>query len=60
VLGAGTTANHTESLRAKFKRLVARGVVTEPEPACSSSASPPPAALRNGHSAIPEGVYRAL
>ncbi len=31
-LGVGTTANHTESLRAKLKRLVARGVLTEPEP----------------------------
>ena len=31
-LGIGTTANHTESLRAKLKRLVARGVLTEPEP----------------------------
>jgi len=26
-LGVGTTANHTESLRAKLKRLVARGVL---------------------------------
>jgi hypothetical protein len=31
-LGVGTTANHTESLRAKLKRLVARGVLIEPEP----------------------------
>lgn len=31
-LGVDTTANHTESLRAKLKRLVARGVPTEPEP----------------------------
>lgn len=31
-LGAGTTANDTESLRAKLKRLVARHVLAEPEP----------------------------
>jgi hypothetical protein len=52
-LGTGTSANHTESLRAKLKRLVARGVLTEPEsglftlaqPATSSS-NPEPTALR--------------
>jgi hypothetical protein len=32
LLGVGTTANHTESLRAKLKRLVVRGVLTEAEP----------------------------
>lgn len=31
-LGTGTTAQHTENLRAKLKRLVARKVLTEPEP----------------------------
>lgn len=31
-LGIGTTANHTESLRAKLKRLVARGVLSENTP----------------------------
>jgi polyhydroxyalkanoate synthesis regulator phasin len=31
-LGIGTTANHTESLRAKLKRLVTRGVLTEDQP----------------------------
>lgn len=31
-LGIGTTANHTESLRAKLKRLVTRGVLTENTP----------------------------
>ena len=31
-LGVGTTANHTESLRAKLKRLVTRGVLTEDRP----------------------------
>lgn len=28
----GTTANHTESLRAKLKRLVTRGVLAEDQP----------------------------
>jgi hypothetical protein len=31
-LGVLTTANHTEGLRAKLKRLVARGVLTEDRP----------------------------
>ncbi|MER7009698.1 hypothetical protein ABT297_42575, partial [Dactylosporangium sp. NPDC000555] len=31
-LGTGTTAKDTEGLRAKLKRLVARGVLTESEP----------------------------
>lgn len=31
-LGTGTAAKNTESLRAKLKRLVARGILTEPEP----------------------------
>jgi hypothetical protein len=31
-LGVATTANHTESLRAKLKRLVARAVLTEDRP----------------------------
>lgn len=31
-LGIATTANHTESLRAKLKRLVTRGVLTEDRP----------------------------
>lgn len=31
-LGIGTTANHTETLRAKLKRLVNRGVLTEDQP----------------------------
>lgn len=31
-LGVGTTANHTETLRAKLKRLVNRGVLTEDQP----------------------------
>jgi len=39
-LGVGTTANHTESLRAKLKRLVARGVLTETEPGMFTLAQP--------------------
>jgi hypothetical protein len=31
-LGIGTAAKDVEGLRAKLKRLVARGVLTEPEP----------------------------
>ena len=31
-LGVGTTANHTEGLRAKLKRLVIRGMLTEDRP----------------------------
>jgi hypothetical protein len=31
-LGVDPTANHTESLRAKLKRMVTRGVLTEDEP----------------------------
>jgi hypothetical protein len=39
-LGVGATANHTESLRAKLKRLVARGVLTEPGPGLFTLAQP--------------------
>ncbi len=38
-LGVGTTANDTESLRAKLKRLVARHVLLEPEPGLFALAS---------------------
>ncbi|WP_242606295.1 hypothetical protein [Protofrankia symbiont of Coriaria ruscifolia] len=31
-LGAGTDPRHVESMRAKLKRLVDRGVLTEPDP----------------------------
>jgi hypothetical protein len=41
-LGVQVTANHTESLRAKLKRLVARGVLTEPEPGLFTLAQPAP------------------
>jgi hypothetical protein len=50
-LGVGTTANDTESLRSKLKRLVARHVLLEPEPglftlaSAASSAENPPAGL---------------
>ncbi|MFI5897821.1 hypothetical protein ACIA5D_47840 [Actinoplanes sp. NPDC051513] len=40
-LGIGTTANDTESLRAKLKRLVARGVLTENQPALVALAPTP-------------------
>lgn len=32
ILGIGTEPRHTESVRAKLKRLVDRGILTEPEP----------------------------
>ena len=48
-LGTGTAAKNTESLRAKLKRLVNRGVLTEPESGlfalaqpATSSPDPPP------------------
>ena len=48
-LGTGTAAKNTESLRAKLKRLVARGVLTEPDsglfaltPAMTSNLDPTP------------------
>jgi hypothetical protein len=41
-LGAGTTANDTESLRAKLKRLVARQILTEPEPGMFTLVPPTP------------------
>lgn len=40
-LGVGTTANHTESLRAKLKRLVTRGVLTEDQPGLFALAPTP-------------------
>ena len=40
-LGVGTTANHTESLRAKLKRLVTRGVLTEDQPGLFTLAPAP-------------------
>ncbi|AJT69861.1 hypothetical protein T261_8267 [Streptomyces lydicus] len=32
ILGSGTEPRHTESVRAKLKRLVDRDILTEPEP----------------------------
>ena len=40
-LGTGTTANHTEGLRAKLKRLTARGVLTEDQPGLFALAPSP-------------------
>lgn len=42
-LGMAATANHTESLRAKLKRLVNRGVLTEDQPGLFALASAPAA-----------------
>jgi hypothetical protein len=39
-LGMGTTANDTERLRAKLKRMVARSVLTEDEPGLFTLAPP--------------------
>jgi hypothetical protein len=39
-LGTGTAAKNTESLRAKLKRLVARGVLTEPDSGLFTLAQP--------------------
>jgi hypothetical protein len=39
-LGTGTAAKNTESLRAKLKRLVNRGVLTEPESGLFALAQP--------------------
>jgi hypothetical protein len=40
ILGTGTAAKNTENLRAKLKRLVTRGVLTEPEPGLFTLAQP--------------------
>jgi hypothetical protein len=40
-LDVGVTANHTESLRAKLKRLVNRGVLTEDQPGLFTLAPAP-------------------
>jgi hypothetical protein len=41
-LGTGTAAKNTESLRAKLKRLVNRGVLTGPEAGLFTLTQPPP------------------
>ncbi|KPC59129.1 hypothetical protein [Streptomyces chattanoogensis] len=43
-LGLGTEPRHTESARAKLKRLVGRGILAEPEPGLFTHAKPTPAA----------------
>jgi len=42
-LGPGTEPRHTEGMRAKLKRLVNRGILTEPEPGLFTLTQPPPA-----------------
>ncbi|UJB40120.1 tektin family protein [Streptomyces sp. A1-5] len=42
-LGLGTEARHTENTRAKLKRLVARGILTEPGPGIFTLAKAAPA-----------------
>jgi hypothetical protein len=42
-LGLGTEPRHTEGIRAKLKRLVNRGILTEPEPGLFTLTQPPPA-----------------
>ncbi|MFF2149593.1 hypothetical protein [Kitasatospora sp. NPDC058190] len=42
-LGLGTEARHTEGTRAKLKRLVSRGILTEPEPGLFTLTNPAPA-----------------
>ncbi|MCZ1012834.1 hypothetical protein [Streptomyces noursei] len=41
-LGLRTEPRHTESTRAKLKRLVNRGILTEPEPGLFTLARPAP------------------
>jgi hypothetical protein len=41
-LGTGTEPRHTEGMRAKLKRLVNRGILTEPEPGLFSLTQPTP------------------
>ncbi|KOU33766.1 hypothetical protein ADK54_41640 [Streptomyces sp. WM6378] len=43
ILGIGTEPRHTESVRAKLKRLVDRDILTEPEPGLFTPAQPAPA-----------------
>lgn len=39
----GTEPRHTEGMRAKLKRLVNRGILTEPEPGLFTLTQPTPA-----------------
>ncbi|MGW2256245.1 hypothetical protein ACWCXH_39900 [Kitasatospora sp. NPDC001660] len=43
-LGLGTEPRHTEGTRAKLKRLVSRGILTEPEPGLFTLTNSAPAA----------------
>ncbi|WP_030800745.1 hypothetical protein [Streptomyces sp. NRRL S-337] len=43
ILGIGTEPRHTESVRAKLKRLVDRDILTEPEPGLFTLTQPTPA-----------------
>jgi hypothetical protein len=43
ILGIGTEPRHTESIRAKLKRLVDRDLLAEPEPGLFAPAQPAPA-----------------
>ncbi|GAB2991519.1 hypothetical protein GCM10023080_066590 [Streptomyces pseudoechinosporeus] len=43
ILGIGTEPRHTESIRAKLKRLVDRDILTEPEPGLFAFTQPAPA-----------------
>jgi hypothetical protein len=56
-LGVGTTANHTESLRVKLKRLVLRGVLTEAEPGLFTLTQPATAVLTHAR-VIPDMAPR--
>ncbi|WP_251062432.1 MULTISPECIES: hypothetical protein [unclassified Streptomyces] len=42
-LGTRTEPRHTEGMRAKLKRLVSRGILTESEPGLFTLTQPPPA-----------------
>lgn len=42
ILGIGTEPRHTESIRAKLKRLVDRDILAEPEPGLFTPAQPAP------------------
>ncbi|MFE7526670.1 hypothetical protein ACFU7Y_13200 [Kitasatospora sp. NPDC057542] len=44
-LGLGTEPRHTEGTRAKLKRLVTRGILTEPEPGLFALTNPTPGTL---------------
>lgn len=49
-LGTGTEPRHTEGIRAKLKRLVSRGLLSEPEPGLFALPQPTPALPDTGSS----------